>query len=211
MFTHSDIWSAIDKIAERNGLSASGLSRRAGLDATSFNKSKRITGGGRPRWPSTESLAKVLNCTNTSLGEFVSLMQGEEADSAATSGIPVLSLADAGRPGAFDDAGFPSGHDWRTLKRPRLEGRYAYAIELTTSEYAPVFRQGDVIIAAPDDRISRGDRLIVRSHDGSLKLAVMYAQDAATVELGSLVQQNEVRVHDTHDIDWMARINWVRL
>ena len=47
--------------------SASGLAKRAGLDPTSFNKSKRVTGEGRPRWPSTESLAKVLEATGASL------------------------------------------------------------------------------------------------------------------------------------------------
>jgi phage repressor protein C with HTH and peptisase S24 domain len=53
MFTHNQIWAALDKIAELNSLSISGLSRRAGLDPTSFNKSKRVTCNGRLRWPST--------------------------------------------------------------------------------------------------------------------------------------------------------------
>ena len=41
MLTHAQIWSAIDRLAARAGLTASGLARRAGLDPTTFNKSKR--------------------------------------------------------------------------------------------------------------------------------------------------------------------------
>ena len=43
MLTHSDIWNAVDRLAARAGLSASGLAKKAGLDPTTFNKSKRIT------------------------------------------------------------------------------------------------------------------------------------------------------------------------
>ena len=57
---HSQIWRAIDALAARRGLSPSGLARAAGLDPTTFNKSKREATDGRPRWPSTESLARAL-------------------------------------------------------------------------------------------------------------------------------------------------------
>jgi phage repressor protein C with HTH and peptisase S24 domain len=60
MLTHAQVWSAIDRLATRAGLSASGLAKRAGLDPTTFNKSKRFTAEGRARWPSTESIAKAL-------------------------------------------------------------------------------------------------------------------------------------------------------
>jgi len=74
MFSHKDIWQAIDALARIHGLSTSALAKRAGLDATSFNKSKRVTASGRPRWPSSESLSKVLACTSTSLDEFTALI-----------------------------------------------------------------------------------------------------------------------------------------
>jgi phage repressor protein C with HTH and peptisase S24 domain len=41
MFTHKQVWNAIDVVAERYGFSASGLAKKAGLDPTSFNPSKR--------------------------------------------------------------------------------------------------------------------------------------------------------------------------
>jgi phage repressor protein C with HTH and peptisase S24 domain len=70
MFTHAQIWSAIESLAADHGLSPSGLARRAGLDATSFNRSKRINADGRERWPSTESIAKILVATGEPLAVF---------------------------------------------------------------------------------------------------------------------------------------------
>ena|ERR1035441_8065513 len=71
ILTHEQIWTALDRLAERAGLSPSGLAKRSGLDPTTFNKSKRITPEGRERWPSTESVAKALAATNNSIDSFV--------------------------------------------------------------------------------------------------------------------------------------------
>ena len=60
MLTHAQIWGALDRLAARAGLSASGLAKKAGLDPTTFNKSKRVTPDGRPRWPSTNRLQSLL-------------------------------------------------------------------------------------------------------------------------------------------------------
>src|SRR5215469_11268703 len=89
LLTHEQIWSALDRLAARAGLSPSGLARNAGLDPTTFNKSKRITVDGRERWPSTESVAKVLAATNSSIETFVQLI-GDGAMPAAT--VPLLGL-----------------------------------------------------------------------------------------------------------------------
>jgi phage repressor protein C with HTH and peptisase S24 domain len=66
MISHRTIWDGIDALARRHGLSVSALARLAGLDATAFNPSKRINKDGRERWPSTESIAKVLDATGES-------------------------------------------------------------------------------------------------------------------------------------------------
>ena len=70
---HDDIWRAIDALAAEHGLSASGLARKAGLDPTAFNPSKRIGADGRNRWPSTESVSKVLTATGTAIEAFATL------------------------------------------------------------------------------------------------------------------------------------------
>ena len=74
MITEKKFWIGIDTLAEREGLSLSALGLKAGLDSTYLNPSKRITKEGKARWPSTSSLAKILNCTGTSLTEFVQLI-----------------------------------------------------------------------------------------------------------------------------------------
>lgn len=76
MLRHADIWRAIDALASSHGMTASGLARRAGLDPTTFNKSKRITRDGKPRWPSTESVSKILQATESSLDEFTGHITG---------------------------------------------------------------------------------------------------------------------------------------
>ena len=75
MLSHDKVWAAIDALAARNALSASGLAKRAGLDSTAFNKSKRQSADGRPRWPSTESLAKILDATGASIDDLLGLLK----------------------------------------------------------------------------------------------------------------------------------------
>src|SRR5947209_12928419 len=107
MLTHSDIWNAVDRLAARAGLSASGLAKKAGLDPTTFNKSKRITPEGRPRWPSTESIAKSLQATGITVDAFVSLIS--ERGTATAKAIPLIGLAQAITPGFIAERGFPAG------------------------------------------------------------------------------------------------------
>src|SRR5690348_17852685 len=87
---HDDIWRALDTLAAENGLSASGLARRSGLDPTTFNPSKRRMPDGRARWPSTESVSKVLNATGASLEDFTALVTGARA--LASSGVPARNM-----------------------------------------------------------------------------------------------------------------------
>src|ERR1043166_5040669 len=104
MLTHDQIWGAMDRLAERAGLSASGLAKKWGLDPTTFNKSKRVTVEGRPRWPSTESVAKALGATNGSIDTLGHLIEGAPR---AVQTVPLLGLAQAGGGGYFTDGGFP--------------------------------------------------------------------------------------------------------
>src|SRR6478672_9506991 len=117
MLSHAQIWNALDALAARYRMSASGLAKKAGLDPTTFNKSKRVSGDGRLRWPSTESIAKVLEATGASLDEFMTLVTPREASS-ATRAIPLIGLAQAGAGGFFDDGGLPTGNGWEEVNFP---------------------------------------------------------------------------------------------
>src|SRR3979409_2600001 len=114
MLTHDQIWGAMDRLAERSGLSPSGLAKAAGLDPTSFNKSKRITPEGRERWPFPESVAKERGRPPTRNHIFVQLIG--ESSRATTLALPLIGFAQTQNPaeqsGAFDDAGIPLSKGW---------------------------------------------------------------------------------------------------
>jgi phage repressor protein C with HTH and peptisase S24 domain len=146
---HEDVWRAIDALAAEHGLSASGLARKAGLDPTAFNPSKRTGPDGRARWPSTESVAKVLTATGTGIDAFASLVTGAPALSRgrALSGrrIPLIGLAQAGGEGYFDDGGYPVGGGWDEIAVPDVPDPNAYALEISGDSMEPVFRKGEVM------------------------------------------------------------------
>src|ERR1700688_2451930 len=146
MLTHDQIWTALDRLGERAGMSASGLARRAGLDPTTFNKSKRITADGRERWPSTESVAKALGATNSSIDTFVQLI-GDGAR--AMQSVPLLGFAQAGSGGYFDDGGLPSGKGWDEVALPSVSDEHAYALEISGDAMKPAYRDGVVIVVSP--------------------------------------------------------------
>ena len=75
MLSHERVWAAIDALASRHGLHTSRLARKAGLNATSLNKSKRVSRKGREHWPSTESISKILEVTGTTLKDFLRLIE----------------------------------------------------------------------------------------------------------------------------------------
>ncbi len=77
MFTHEQIWLGLDRLAASKGYSPSGMAKIAGLDPTSFNKSKRHSPDGKPRWPSTESLSKILAATGATMSDFISLIEDD--------------------------------------------------------------------------------------------------------------------------------------
>ena len=131
------------------------LAKRAGLDPTTFNKSKRVTSAGRARWPSTESVAKALVATGTNVEVFVSLMT-DNARRAAQA-VPVIGLAEAGAPGFFDDSGFPAGGGWEEIDFPAIDDEHAYGLEISGDSMLPAYRDGDVIIVSPGAPIRRGE------------------------------------------------------
>jgi phage repressor protein C with HTH and peptisase S24 domain len=205
MLTHGQIWTALDRLAERAGLSPSGLARRAGLDPTTFNKSKRITPDGRERWPSTESIAKALAATNSSIDTFVQLI-GDGAR--ATHSVPLLGLAQAGSGGYFDDSGFPAGKGWDELALPSANDEHAYALEISGDSMKPAFRDGDIIVVSPGKPIRRGDRVVLKTRAGEVMVKELKRRTAKTLELQSLNPSHVDRMLAAADVEWIARIVW---
>ncbi len=205
MLTHHQIWTALDRLAERAGLSPSGLAKRSGLDPTTFNKSKRITSDGRERWPSTESLAKALAATNTAIDTFVQLIE-DHARSVQT--VPLLGFAQAGAGGYFDDGGFPVGKGWDEVGLPSVNDDHAYALEISGDSMKPAYRDGDIIIVSPGTPIRRGDRVVVKTRDGEVMVKELKRRTAKTLELQSLNPAHSDRILSPGDVEWIARIVW---
>lgn len=211
---HEDIWRALDTLAAEHGLSASGLAKRSGLDATTFNPSKRRMPDGRARWPSTESLAKVLDATGASLEAFTALVTGARtiATNAPSRGVsrrvPLIGLAQAGSEGFFDDAGYPVGGAWDEVSLPDIADQNAYALEISGDSMEPVFRDGDIVIVSPAAPIRRGDRVVVRTMTGEVMAKQLARRSARRVELKSLNPAHPDRGFDLAEVAWIHRIVW---
>jgi phage repressor protein C with HTH and peptisase S24 domain len=203
--THGQVWGALDRLAERAGMSASGLARRAGLDPTTFNKSKRITADGRERWPSTESVAKALAAANASVDNFVQLL-GDAARTAQS--VPLLGLAQAGSSGHFDESGFPTGRGWDEMALPSAPDAHAYALEISGDSMRPAYRDGDIVVVSPGTAIRRGDRVVVKTMSGEVMVKELKRRTAKTLELASLNPSHADRVLAAEDVAWIARIVW---
>jgi phage repressor protein C with HTH and peptisase S24 domain len=205
MLTHAQVWSAIDRLAESAGLSASGLAKRAGLDPTTFNKSKRVTPRGRARWPSTESIAKALAATGTPVETFLRLM---ETGGAAARAVPLLGFAEAGAGGYFDDGGFPAGEGWDKVAFPSVSDEHAYALQVSGQSMEPAYRDGDIIIVSPAAPTRRGDRVVVKTRSGEVMVKELKRNAAKSIELKSLNAAHPDRTLAAADVLWIARILW---
>jgi phage repressor protein C with HTH and peptisase S24 domain len=206
MLSHAQVWTAIDTLAARYGMTASGLARKAGLDPTTFNKSKRTSPDGRLRWPSTESIAKILDATGASIDLFMSLL-GPGAP-AHRRPLPLIGLAQAGDGGFFDDGGFPVGGGWDEIDFPAVSDTHAYALEISGDSMVPAYRDGDIVIVSPGAPVRRGDRVVVKTNSGEVLAKELKRQTAKTIELKSLNPAHDDRVISVQDVRWIARILW---
>lgn len=213
MISHSDIWRGIDRLASGFGYSASGLAKKAGLDPTSFNKSKRVSSDGKPRWPSTESIARILQATGSTMTDFISLIGVDEQDNkkSKTRAIPVIGFAQAGRKGFFDEDGYPAGSGWDEVSFPDKHDidSNTYALKITGNSMEPLYRAGDMLILSPGARIRRGDRVVVKTKGGEVMAKELVKQSPAKIELSSLNPDHENLNINAAQIGWMARIMWV--
>jgi phage repressor protein C with HTH and peptisase S24 domain len=205
--THAQIWQAIDRLAARAGLSASGLAKRAGLDPTTFNKSKRVTADGRARWPSTESVAKSLQAAGASIEDLVALIS-DTPRRAAMQAVPLIGFAQAGTGGFFDDGGFPLGNGWDEITLPQVEDEHAYALEVTGDSMQPAYRDGTVVIVSPAAPIRKGDRVVLKTRDGEVMAKELRRKSAKAYELKSLNPEHADRTLPIEHVEWIARIVW---
>lgn len=213
MLTHEQIWRAIDRLAATFGYSPSGLAKQAGLDSTSFNKSKRIGPDGKPRWPSTESVSRVLTATGATMHDFVSLVEDlDPKNNKSALTIPVIGLAQAGSQGYFDEEGYPKGDSWDEVRFPDYNAQNNegyYALEITGNSMEPLYRNGDILVISPKSKVRNGDRVVIKTTEGEVMAKELVKQNASRIEIRSLNPDHENRKIPANDIAWMGRIIWV--
>ena len=208
MLSHGSVWAAIDRLANARGLSVSGLAKAAGLDPTAFNKSKRIGPDGRPRWPSTESLAKIFDAANADLREFFGFGDAPATKTTPPRAVPLIGLAQAGSGGFFGDNGLPQGEAWDAVTFPAADTKEIFAIEVQGTSMLPLYRDGDTLIVEPGAEVRKGDRVVVKTKDGEVLAKLLSRKTAKQVELLSLNPEHPNRQFEMADVEWIARIIW---
>lgn len=235
MLTHAQIWGAIDALAERCMLSPSALARKAGLDATTFNRSKRISTDGRLRWPSTESIAKALDATSQTLETFTDLLtQTVELQINPSVNQPVTfpligldTLENLASPTHyFDDKGSPifthkvpiaqDEAQWDEMLAPLEDVTYPptaqWGLEIVGEAYIPIYREGDRLILSAHAPIRRNDRVLIMKHDMQKQHRVVIGsvmrETAHRITIKKLDRSETEHTLDKGHIDLIARILW---
>ncbi len=206
MLTHDDIWRGIDRLARHAQTSPSGLARRAGLDSTTFNPSKRVSADGRkPRWPSTESIAKALAAAHLDFDDFAGLISGKSTGGA----LPSRGLADGDADTPFDAAGLPAGPDWEAIPFPGFAPDEAFALTVEDSRMLPVYRPGDRLVISHAAPTRVGDRIVVQRRDGSRSAWTLSEKLVQSVRLTPLDPMQPSLTLPLSQIAWLSRIVWV--
>ncbi len=215
MMRHEDVWRALDTLAAEKGLSPSGLARAAGLHPTTFNRSKRRGRAGL-RWPSTESLSRVLQATGASLEAFTALVSGARAlttgrhHRAGMRHLPMLPLSRLGEAELFDEAGHPVRERWDETEFPHPAEPHGYAVRVDSARFEPAFRDGGILIVVPEIPSRPGDRVLVHAGMGLDVSIALVARDGDGLGLrpfdamtGTSSRRPE-RVDRSHRIVWVA-------
>ena len=206
MLTHDGIWTAVDRLAAREKISPSALARKSGLDPTTFNRSKRLSRTGKPRWPSTESIAKILDATATPLADFVCLMHDDTAAN-MPSRMRCLDLARTALADHFDAGGGPAGDEWYDLPFPGTGDRRAFALAVTDDSMAPAFRRGEIVVVSPGSPPRQGDRVAVCDIAGRVILRDLVRRTARRLTLARCDGNGDLAL-DPVEVRWCWRVIW---
>ncbi|MGH6903165.1 MAG: S24 family peptidase [Geminicoccaceae bacterium] len=170
-----------------------------------------MTKQSKPRWPSTESLAKILNATETSLDTFVALMADRPVDAVPVPShrLRCIGMDQADRPEVFDDSGFPQGQAWDEIDFPNLDDPHAYALEVHGDDLLPTYRDGDLLIVSPVASIRRRDRVILKTRAGPILAGVLLRRTAQRIEVAPFANDLQAQVLPVREVAWLVRILWV--
>ena len=195
------------------GWSPSRLAREAGLDPTTFNRSKRHTNQDKPRWPSTESLAKILAATSTSLESFIALMSDDASSDfeMPSKRLRCIGYNDVASADLFDESGFPIEADWDEIDFPGINDKHAFALEVQGNRLFPAFKDGDIIIALPGTNVRRGDRVLLKTKSKELQAGILSRRSAQRLQVDVFGEDGGNVTIPLEDVAWLSRVVWARL
>ena len=212
--THDDVWNAIDALAASRSMSVSRLARNAGLDPTTFNRSKRVSVDGRLRWPSTESIAKVLAVTGVALEDMIALGADDGSDASGDLAdappvrVPVIGIAHAGHTEHMTQDGSIKGTNWSWLEIPRPSRSNMVGFKVEGGSMLPLYRDGDTLIVSLNDPVSPGNRVVVRTHEGDVMVKELACNRDRIVLVTPGDDDAGTVSYARDEIAWLARIRW---
>ncbi len=202
---YKQIWNAVDKLAQSKGMTPSGLAKAAGLNSTTFNKSKRLRPDGKKRWPSLESINKILATCNISFEVFYRMGADLSTAKETTETIPYIRYSDIDEKICMNDNGINT-ESWGQINFP--DSGNVYAIDIDTNEFAPFYRINSVIIVAQNSDIRRGDKVVVYQNCGTVIIGEFVRRTTQTIELKNIAQpQNDLSIQIA-SIRLVQRIVW---
>lgn len=199
---YEQVWNAVDKLAKINGLSPSGLAKKAGLDSTTFNKSKRLRPDGKKRFPSLESINKIISVCNMSFNQFCRLADKEIGED-NTNSIAYSKYSALENTKIDNDSSF-NMEKWNKIKFP--DGKHnLYAVELDKDANSD-FESGTVLIISQNSEIRRGDKVIISYKDGNIFIGEFMRRTATTIEIAEAKKKETIL--SINDINFINRILW---
>ncbi len=202
---HGDIWRGIDLLARNHGLSTSGLAKLAGLDATAFNKSKRLPKDGRPRWPSTESISRALDAVGADFNEFAGLVSG--CHSVA---LPLFRTSDAALTAFFASADPGQDTDLEQVRIPDDEAAESwFVLEIDRDNIRSSYANGDRLIVSRSAPVHLQDLVLIKPRQSSMVAGRLFAQTATKLTMQLERHAEKLTEFARSDLEWMGRILWV--
>lgn len=201
---YDTIWNSVDKLAQSKGLSPSGLAKLAGLDATTFNKSKRIRPDGKNRWPSMDSVNKLLEVCNITFEQFYNMGNSDEEPEGGT--IPFIKLSQLGRDPQIEDK-FLKTAGWNKVIFPDAKD-ILYAAEIDTNDYLPLYRYGSTIILSANSDIRKGDRVAIFLNEDKLLLKEFIRRTPSQLVVTDINNPDEEDIIAIADVKLINRILW---
>lgn len=195
------IWNAIDKIAKQNGLSLSGLAKKSGLDPTAFNKSKRIRADGKKRWPSLESLSKVLSTCHMDFVDFCCLIENDPIRWPCT--LPYIFLSSM----CQQDCNCFDFSSWGKIDSPSFSEN-TYLINLDSHSFEPIYSCGSILILEKYSEIRQKDRVLILLKSGTVLIKEFLFRSENVITVSSLSKHSHISEIEVNSIKLLNRIIW---